>query len=178
VFDKNDSSVFTFQFSLFTFKDMDIATDIREKLSAEWLPEIYRAKVRSQRTRAHGLEVPERENRSIIQHTLLGVELKVGNQRFSCPDLSTARYLQIFARIGCRSVAVPYDITKISTLADELESAWQKTLLLFENAITDKTAPVKGRMRSGLIKEIRREIGEIGAGSLMPEFRQSTKQRN
>ncbi len=113
---------------------MDIATDIREKLSAEWLPEIYRGKVRTQRTRAHRLEVAERENRAIIQHTLLGVELKVANQRFSCPDLSTARYLQIFARIGRQAVAVPYDITKISTLADELESAWQKILLLLEKA--------------------------------------------
>jgi len=156
---------------------MEIAADIKEKLNAEWLPDIYRVKVRSQRTRSHQLEIPEKENRAIIQHTLLGVELKVGSRRFSCPDLSTARYLQIFARIGCQAVAVPYDITKISTLADELESAWQKTLLLFESAATDKTASVKGRMRSGLIKEIRHEIDEIGAGSLMPEFRQSTKQR-
>lgn len=156
---------------------MDIAAEIREELSAGWLPEIYRAKVRTQRTRAHRLEVPKRENRAIIQHTLLGVELKVGNKRFSCPDLSTARYLQIFARIGSSSVAVPYDITKISTLADELESAWQKTLLLLEKTTEEKTAPVKGRMRSNLIKEIRHEIDEIGAGSLMPEFKQSTKQR-
>jgi hypothetical protein len=156
---------------------MDIAEEIREKLNAEWLPEIYSSKVRSQRTRAHSLEIPKRENPAIIQHTLLGVELKVGNKRFSCPDLSTARYLQVFARLGCQAVAVPYDITKISTLADELESAWQKILLLFESAVEDKTDPVKGRMRSGLIKEIRHEIDEIGAGSLMPEFKQSTKQR-
>ena len=157
---------------------MDIATDIRERLGAEeWLPEIYRAKVRVQRTRAHRLEIPEKENRALIQHTLLGVELKVGNKRFSCPDLSTARYLQVFARLGCAAVAVPYDITKISTLADELESAWQKILLLLEDAATDKSASVKGRLRSNLIKEIRHEINEIGAGSLMPEFKQSTKQR-
>ena len=156
---------------------MEMATEIKENLGGEWLPAIYQGKVRTQRTRAHRLEIPERENRALIQHTLLGVELKVGNQRFSCPDLSTARYLQVFARLGCQAVAVPYDITKISTLADEIESAWQKILLLFENAATDKTAPVKGRMRSGLIREIRQEIDEIGAGALMPEFKQSTKQR-
>ncbi len=156
---------------------MDIAAEIKEKLAAEWLPEIYRVKVRTQRTRAHRLEVAKRENRAIIQHTLLGVELKVGNQRFSCPDLSTARYLQIFARFGCQAVAVPYDITKISTLADELESAWQKSLLLLDEQTKEKSAAVKGRMRSALIKEIRDEIDEIGAGSLIPEFKQSTKQR-
>jgi len=155
---------------------MEIAA-IKEMLGEEWLPAIYQAKVRTQRTRAHRLEIAKRENRALIQHTLLGVELKVGNQRFSCPDLSTARYLQIFARLGCQEFAVPYDITKISTLADELESAWQKILLIFEKTATGKTPSVKGRMRSGLIKEIRGEIDKIGAGSLMPEFRQSTKQR-
>jgi len=156
---------------------MDVTADIRENLGAEWIPNIYQNKVRTQRTRAHQLEIPERENRVIIQHTLLGVELKVGNNRFSCPDLSTARYLQIFARLGCSNVAVPYDITKISTLADELESSWHRTLLLFDKLIEEKTSPVRGRMRSNLIREIRQEIGKIGAGALMPEFKQSTKQR-
>jgi len=156
---------------------METAADIKKELSDEWLPEIYRLRVRTQRTRAYNLDILRRENRSIIQHTLLGVELKVGNQRFACPDLSTARYLQIFARIGCRDVAVPYDITKISTLADELESSWHKSLLIFDEAVKDKTPAVRGRMRSGLIKEMREEIEEIGAGSLMPEFKQSTKQR-
>jgi hypothetical protein len=156
---------------------MEVITEIKETLNAEWLPAIYREKVRTQRTRAFKLEIPLRENRAIVQHTLLGVELKVGSHRFSCPDLSTARYLQIFARVGCPEVAVPYDITKISTLADELESAWHKSLLLLDEAAKDKTPPVKGRMRSGLIKEMREEIGQIGAGSLMPEFKQSTKQR-
>jgi len=156
---------------------MEIVREIREKLGAEWLPKIYQTKVRTQRTRAHHLEIPKRENLAIIQHTLLGVELKVGSRRFSCPDFSTARYLQIFARLGCQEVAVPYDITKISTLADELESSWQRILLLLEESAKEKTPSVRGRMRSGLIKEIRDEINEIGAGSLMPEFKQSTKQR-
>ncbi len=156
---------------------MDVAAEIKERLSAEWLPEIYRSKVRSQRTRSFRLEIPKRENRAIVQHTLLGVELKVGSRRFSCPDLSTARYLQVFARLGCTQVAVPYDITKISTLADQLESSRQKSLLLFDEAAKEKTAPVRGRMRSNLIKQMREEIEQIGAGSLMPEFKQSTKQR-
>lgn len=156
---------------------MEIAAEIKENLGNEWLPAIYQEKVRTQRTRAHRLEIAKRENRTLIQHTLLGIELKVGNKRFACPDLSTARYLQIFARFGCQEVAVPYDITKISTLADELESSWHKSLLLLESAANDKTPSVKGRMRGALLKEMRDEIEKIGAGSLMPEFKQSTKQR-
>ena len=156
---------------------METANEIREKLGDEWIPHLYREKVRSQRTRAYHLDIPENENRAAILHTLLGIELKIGNKRFACPDLSTARYLQVFARIGCQNVAIPYDITKISTLADELEISWHKTLLYLDEATNDKIASAKGRLRSGLIKELRREINEIGAGSLMPEFRQTTKQR-
>lgn len=157
---------------------METAAEIREKLKDEWIPAIYRDRVRTQRTRAYHLNISPKEHHAEIQHTLLGIELKIGNKRFSCPDLSSARYLQVFARIGCADVAVPYDITKISTLADELEIAWHKTLLFFEDLTKSKVASARGRMRSGLIKEIRQEIEEIGAGSLMPEFRQSTKQRN
>lgn len=156
---------------------METANEIREKLGDEWIPQIYREKIRSQRTRAYHLDIPEQESRVSIMHTLLGIELKIGNRRFACPDLSTARYLQVFARIGCPNVAIPYDITKISTLADELEIAWHKTLLYFDEATADKVATARGRLRSGLIKEIRREIEDAGAGALMPEFRQTTRQR-
>ena len=157
---------------------MSITAEIKENMGDEWLPEIYRSKVRVQRTRSHHLDIPQRENRAAVWHTLLGIELKVGNKRFSCPDLSTARYLQIFARMGCREVAIPYDITKISSIADELESSWQKSLLLLSETVKNKTPAVKGRMRAALIREIREEIDEIGAGALMPEFKQTTKQRS
>jgi hypothetical protein len=157
---------------------METSTEIREQMGEEWIPAIYREKVRTQRTRAYHLDIARTEHRVAILHTLLGIELKIGNKRFSCPDLSTARYLQVFARIGCDDVAIPYDITKISTLADELEISWHKTLLFFEEMTKSKIASAKGRMRSTMIKEIRQEIESIGAGSLMPEFRQTTKQRN
>ena len=157
---------------------MEVSLEIREKLREEWIPFIYLQKVRSQRTRAYHLDIAQTENRAEILHTLLGIELQIGNKRFACPDLSTARYLQVFARLGCQDIAIPYDITKISTLADELEISWHKTILLFDETAAEKVAPVRGRMRSNLIKEIRTEIEKAGAGSLMPEFKQTTRQRN
>src|SRR5678815_3050191 len=95
---------------------------------------IYAEKIRTLRTRSYSLEIPERENDVGILHTLLGIELKVGRRRFASPDLATARYMRVFARLGCREFAVPYDITKISTLADELETSWQRGLLLLETS--------------------------------------------
>ena len=109
---------------------MNKKIDIREELAENWLPDIYAAKVRPQRTRSVHIEVPQRENAAEIQYTLLGIELKVGKRRFACPDLATARYMRVFARIGAIDFAVPYDITKISVVADELETAWHRTILL------------------------------------------------
>ncbi|MGH9947789.1 MAG: hypothetical protein ACRD6X_11360 [Pyrinomonadaceae bacterium] len=142
-----------------------------------WIPTIYETKIRKMRTRSFELAVPERENSPEIMHTLLGVELKIGRKRMACPDLSTARYLQIFARIGCRNVAVPYDITVISSIADELETAWHRTVLIIEEFNRDSTPQAKGRMRSQVIRAMREEIAKIGAGTNMPLFNKSTKQR-
>src|SRR2546423_6685250 len=105
------------------------AEKIQEQLAETWLPRIYRERILKLRTRSYHFESPNASARIDIQHTLLGVELKIGRKRLLCPDLATARYLSVFARIGCKDVAVPYDITKISRLADELESSWYRMLL-------------------------------------------------
>ena len=152
---------------------MDIAAEICAPLADEWLPTIYKEKVRSQRTRAYHLEIPVRENRAEIQYTLLGIELKVGKRRFACPDLATARYLRVFARLGCRDFALPYDISQISGIADELETAWQRTLVL-----TEATAPGDAAALRAVVKSMRAEIAAIGPGDAMPLFDRETKQRN
>jgi hypothetical protein len=151
--------------------------DVRESLAEVWLPRIYRERILALRTRSHSLNVPAKENSVEIQHTLLGVELKVGRHRMLCPDLATARYLGVFARAGCVDVAVPYDITKISSLADELESSWHRMLLLIERAAAERHAIFRSRVRALLIGDLRKEIEQAGAGTAIPQFNQNTKQR-
>jgi hypothetical protein len=153
-------------------------TSIVEALHDFWIPAIYREKIRTQRTRSYEMDIPERENSAEILFTLLGIELKIGKKRFACPDLATARYLTVFARLGCRSVAIPYDITKISILADDLEVAWHKLVLKNEEANRAKLPQAVGRSRAALIRQVREEIEAAGAGPQMPEFKRSTKQRN
>jgi hypothetical protein len=153
------------------------AHQIRDQLGDAWLPRIYRERILKLRTRSYHFETANTPKRIIIQHTLLGVELKVGRKRLLCPDLATARYLSVFARLGCKDVAVPYDITKISQLADELESSWYRMFLLVEQEARAESARFKGRLRGLLLAKIRAEIVEAGAGTRVPEFRQSTKQR-
>lgn len=156
----------------------EYAAQVGAELKEAWLPSIYRERVRNMRTRSYTFEGLPNKARIEIQHTLLGVELKAGRHRMLCPDLATARYLAVFARAGCASVAVPYDITKTSQLADELESSWHRMLLLADFRAAGKTERFKSRVRTLLIDRIKAEVNEAGPGASVPEFRHSTKQRS
>ena len=150
---------------------------IKETLGAEWLGRIYVERIMKMRTRSHHLQLGQRNARVEIQHTLLGIELKIGKQRMLCPDLATARYLAAFARVGCADVAVPYDISRISAIADELESAWHRMLLLADHMAAERSAAFRSRFRAQVIAAARQEITEAGAGTAIPQFVQNTKQR-
>ncbi len=149
----------------------DYAQQIKEQLGESWLPWIYGERILKLRTRSYQFENPNPSARVVIQHTLLGVELKIGRKRLLCPDLATARYLSVFARVGCQAVALPYDITKISHLADELESSWYRMLLLVEQENKAESTRVRARVRGLLLAQIRAEILEAGAGTRVPEFK-------
>ena len=140
---------------------------LRANLGELWIPQIYRDKVRAKRTRSFELAIPVKENSPEIFHTLLGIELKVGKLRIATPDLATARYLCVFARLGCPEIAIPYDISKISAVADLLETGWQRMNLLLQGTTT--------RTRNLAIKTIREEIAEVGAGDSMPVFDTPTR---
>ena len=152
-----------------------IIESVRAKLAGEWIPTLYQELVRSGRTRSFRLEVSPKENHPEILYTLLGIELKVGNRRIPIPDLSTARYLTVFARIGCSEIAIPYDITKISFVANELETAWHHSILLLEKETSGLADTGKSRARSALIRLIRDEIDAIGPGEMMPAFDRPTR---
>jgi len=154
-----------------------LAGAVREELGEEWPPRIYGERVRSLRTRSHALPAAAKNARIEIQHTLLGVELKVGRKRVSCPDLSTARYLAVFARAGCVAVAVPYDISKISHLADRLEQGFERALLVGEHVADGRSDAFRKRLRRFIVEKVRREEEAVGPAEAVPQFKQSTRQR-
>lgn len=155
----------------------DFLSALRLDVGSNWIPEIYEEKVRPLRTRSLELGVPVKENHPQILHTLLGVELKVGKKRIFCPDLSHARYLAVFARLGCSAVAVPYDISVLPSIADQLEAAWHRTRMVFD-ARSHRSENSKRRLWIAVVGSIRSEIKAIGAGTKMPLFNRSTKQRS
>ncbi len=153
------------------------AEKIKLELRDSWLPVIYRERILKMRTRSYDFGAVLGKQRVEIQHTLLGVELILGRRRLLCPDLATARYLSVFARASCKDVAIPYDITKVSLLADELESSWYRMLLLAEQNAAERTDAFRTRINGLLIAKLRAEILAAGGGSLRPEFRHGTSQR-
>jgi len=150
---------------------------IRKALADSWLPQVYGERVLKSRTRAYQFPKIPRNARVEIHHTLLGIELKAGKMRMLCPDLASPRYLSVFARIGCDSVAIPYDITRISLVADELESSWHRMLLVSEEISSGLSNALRARIRRLIIAKVRNEIADAGAGPRVPQFGQTTKQR-
>lgn len=160
-----------------TVKADDLVAKVKEMMSDQLISAIYRERVRTIRTRSYKLDAPSRAVEIEVMHTLLGVELKIGKRRLLCPDLATARYLTVFARLGLDEVAVPYDITQISRLADDLESAWYRMMIMVEHLAAGRSERLRNRVRNGLIADERNEVAALGAGPAIPEFNQNTKQR-
>lgn len=140
-----------------------------------WLPNIYRNRILKMRTRRYDFVKFSANATPQIYHTLLGIELKVGRKRMLCPDLATARYLSVFARAGCQAVAIPYDITRISQVADELESSWHRMFLLAEQLAGSPA--LQTRTRKALVAKVREEVTAAGAGPRNPEFEHNTKKQ-
>lgn len=160
-----------------TVKTDDIAAEIKKQIGDQSLEAIYRDRVLVQRTRQYELRAPAKSARVEILHTLLGIELKIANRRLLCPDLATARYLSVFARIGCDVIAVPYDITQVSRIADELESSWHRTMLLAEHFTVGRSERLRTNVRVRILKDARTSIASLGAGTKVPQFNQNTRQR-
>ena len=155
----------------------ELASEIESTMDEAWLPHIYRERILKMRTRAYDFPALPRNATPQVHHTLLGIELKVGRRRMLCPDLATARYLSVFARFGCQAVAIPYDITRISHIADELESSWHRMLLIADDITRALPQTLRARVNRVLIDRLRQEIAAAGAGARAPQFAQSTKQR-
>jgi hypothetical protein len=154
-----------------------LAAEISSQMADQSIGAIYRDKIRTQRTRQYELRAPKKTSSVEILYTLLGIELKVGNRRLLCPDLATARYLSVFARLGIDVIAVPYDITQISWIADELESSWRRMLLLIDHFTEGRSSRLRASVLRRLVDEIRRSLSSTGAGDKFPHFAPPARRR-
>lgn len=155
----------------------ELVAELERQMGDELIATLYRDTIRPLRTRRYSLNAPSKRVEVEIMHTLLGIELKIGKRRLACPDWATARYLAVFARLGATEIAVPYDITLISRLADALESSWFRMLTLVEHLTTGHSDRLRARVLALLLSSQRQQLADIGAGPVVPQFNQNTKQR-
>lgn len=156
----------------------EIVSELRRALGDRAIDVIYRERIIPQRTRRYEWQLPRSGGQVEILHTLLGIELKIGTRRLACPDLATARYISVFAKLGCNAVAIPYDITRLSTLADELESSWHRTNVLIDHLTAGRTGRLRNLVRRRVIERLREGVEGEGAGAQYPKFNQSTRERS
>lgn len=130
----------------------------------EKLGRTYGEEVLSGPTRV--VSLPGRKCEPRILHTFLGFELQVAQKRMTCPDMSTARYLRLFAEIGMPSVRAPYDPSLTTGVLPQLEQSLKniKDLLLEENLDRkqhqSKLRNIYRKIRENL-KMAEKEIGRI-----------------
>jgi hypothetical protein len=158
-------------------KASEIAASIQGRLGAQSISSLYQTLVLSSRSRQYQLDAEKRGGTPEIMHTLLGIELKIGRRRLICPDLATARYLSVFAHVGVDLIAIPYDISKLSRIADEFESSWYRMLMLIEHLTAGRTVRMRNKVSAIVVDQIRQDIKKLGAGTRVPAFNQNTKQR-
>jgi hypothetical protein len=156
-----------------------IVEETRRLLGFRSIDAIYRNGILTERTRQYEIATtPPNAARIEIIHTLLGIELKIGNRRLLCPDLATARYLSVLARLGCQVVAVPYDITRVSRLADELESSWHRTVLIIDALTRNRSQRMRSLVLRRMVDFFRAEIASAGAGPAYPEFARPARHKS
>ncbi len=141
-------------------------TAIQEEIGK--LGRIYGEEVLSGRTRVVSLF--GRKCEPSLLNTFLGFELQVAQKRITCPDMSTTRYLRIFAEVGMPSVRTPYDPTLTTCVLPQLEQSLKriKDLLLEENLNRkqhqSKLRNIYRRIRENL-KMAEKEIGDRPPGA-------------
>lgn len=116
------------------------------------------------RERTRSVRLAGRKCDPRIQHTFLGFEVKMLNRRVTCPDITTARFLKIFAALGSPSVRIPYDPTVTARLLPDLERAFET---LRRGASRESLTPIQlrrvyARIRRGLERIENAAEGDTG----------------
>ncbi|MGW8178836.1 MAG: hypothetical protein ACWGQW_08755 [bacterium] len=123
---------------------------------ANSLVRCYRERVLENKTRKVALLGRKCEPQ--IMYTFLGFEVKLGPKRLTCPDMTTARFLCIFGKLGMNSIEIPYDPTITASVLPLLEESLQRIDSLLESGELESSR-LKRRAREAYGK-IRKRLRE------------------
>ena len=118
---------------------------------------LYQAEVLSSPHRTVVLTGRKCGNPRIIS-TLLGYELQIRDKRISCPDMTTALFLKIFALIGAGEAKVPHDPTRTAELIPELDNIWDQ----FEGICRKLKSENRKSLANSLHRRLKARIQKTG----------------
>ena len=129
---------------------VQVAQEIRTLVS------VYRDEVLTDRTRC--VRLRGRKCHPEIITTLLGLEVRAGKKRITCPDMTTARYLKLFSELGLATVQIPYDPTQTARILPRLETAFERLNESLDSASTGKNQRLAEKRRA--YAKLRRYVEE------------------
>lgn len=97
-----------------------------------------------------------------IFNTFLGYEIIAASKRIICPDMTTAEYLKIFAEIGMKEVAIPYNIVRTGEYLQQLQKAFASLKLIldfFSDQLLGKAD--KSRFHRSVYYRLRKSLNDI-----------------
>jgi hypothetical protein len=116
----------------------------------------YRRQILAVRTRR--IELLGRKCEPQMMYTFLGFEVKLGQKRLTCPDMTTARYLRLFGKLGASSIEIPYDPSQTARALPILETCMQR----IDDQLRSGTLDPRKRQRKiqRVYRMIRRKLEE------------------
>jgi len=105
--------------------DLNLLTqNILDRIGEDNLATFYQHRIAS--VPCYSLDLPKPEEPIKIENSLFGWRLKIGKKTIDCPSEAQARYLRVFAEMGCDQTLVPKDDAYLSSIVNQWETLFEK----------------------------------------------------
>jgi len=105
--------------------DLDLLVqNVLDRIGEDNLATFYKDRIAT--VPCYSLDLPKPEEPIEIENLLFGWRLKIGKKAIDCSSETQARYLRVFAEMGCDQTLVPKDDTYLSSIVNHWESLFEK----------------------------------------------------
>jgi hypothetical protein len=105
--------------------DLNLLTqNILDRIGEDNLATFYQHRIAT--VPCYSLDLPKPEEPIEIENLLFGWRLKIGKKAIDCSSETQARYLRVFAEMGCDQTLVPKDDAYLSSIVNQWESLFEK----------------------------------------------------
>jgi type I restriction enzyme M protein len=105
--------------------DLDLLVqNVLDRIGEDNLVTFYQHRIAA--VPCYSLDLPKPEEPIEIENSLFGWRLQIGKKAIDCSSEAQARYLRVFAELGCDQTLVPKDDAYLSSIMNQWESLFEK----------------------------------------------------